>query len=121
MVRVQLEIELDRNHPLYYYERLDSSTQAYYVKEALHSHFSALDRGEKPKTFDGTNQRLAARQLVNVKRTRVLTEAYDPPDAATPVASAHISTGSSDSGSEATETAADGAASESSGWAFTVS
>lgn len=123
IVRVQLEIEVDCNQPIFYYERLDSGSQAYYVREALAQHFRAIDKGENPSTFDMRKHRMAARQITSIKRTRVLTDAYDPPIPSTPapVASAHISTSSSDSGSEATETAADGAASESSGWAFTVS
>jgi hypothetical protein len=121
IVRVQLEIEVDCNQPIFYYERLDSESQAYYVREALAQHFRAIDKGEDPNTFDQRKHRMAARRIISIKRTRVLTDAYDPPTASTPVASAHISTSSSDSESEATETAADGAASESSGWAFTVS
>lgn len=123
-VRVQLEIEVDTNHPLYYQERMRGYSQSTHVQSALERHFInnyLRNKGEDPLTSPGS--RLDIHSIAHAKRTRVLgTYASAPaPVSVAVVTPEPESTGSSDPVSEETGATADGAAPEPPSWAFTVS
>lgn len=75
-VRIQLEVEINSHHPLYYEERMDGYTQDYWIRDLLEQHYRAVLAGNKP-FGDSINHDCSvnvARGILSAKRTRVLTK-----------------------------------------------
>lgn len=74
IVRIQLEIEVDSQNPLYQAERMNGYDQDYWIREGLEAYFKQRANGvqEGDQLQHDTNARCFKRVL-STKRTRVLT------------------------------------------------